>query len=305
MRIGVLTLCLGTVLLGLSGCATKPVVATNRPLAEMKYIDMRGDPYLKLVSINKKPVEFLMAFDSGTKETVFFETEKANTLLRYPVSRMYLRGQAGGKEEIKPITLHVHPRLKEKKVLDRTGTPYADFDGILGSDLFRAYSVVVKPRQKLLQFYKPDTTLPGFSYVPLEYNSYFQLGYIYADISVNKGEPPVRTQLLVDTGLAFDLSLQKESNPAFSKINAFRKQRVMTSYGVKYNEVGKVSGIRIGDIFNEHDVEVMLSYDLGNWKEAYGILGWKQMKNYDIHIDFKGGRLGFAPLTDGKGQPSN
>jgi len=297
MRRVVLTLCLGTVLTLISGCATDTAVVTNRPLAEMHYISMRGDPYLKLVSMNKEPLEFLMAFDSGTKETVFFETEKANALLRYPVSRMYLKGQAGGKEKNKPISLHVHPRLKEKKVLDRTGTPYAEFDGILGSDLFRAYSVVVKPRQELLQFYKPDTLLPGFSYVPLEYNSYFQLGYVYADILVNKGDLPVRTQLLVDTGLAFNLSLQKESDPAFAQINTFRKQRVMTSYGIKYNDVGKISGIRIGDIFNEHDVDVMLAYDLGDWKGAYGILGWKQMRNYDIHIDLKGRRLGFAPLS--------
>ena len=172
------------------------------------------------------------------------------------------------------------------------------FDGVIGRGFFSSLVVEIDYAARLINLHDPrsyEYTGNGMS-LPLEMDS----NYIYVRTQVKAaGRPPVTVRLIVDTGSAGTLTLNKQFAAAHGLLPPAEQLAAANECGMgglaegpSYE--GRLEGLQLGDFTLSNPATFFRHTPVG---EGYdGLLGNLVLRNFKVIFDFSRGRMILEPL---------
>ena len=194
-------------------------------------------------------------------------------------------------------------------VLDLSGYVGMPIHGIIGSDLFRSFVVVIRPEERQLVLHDPATYRAPrgrqWSRIPLVLErdkAYMTVGV--QQLSAGPGAAALPLRLLLDTGAGHALSIETTSDQRLR----LPPQRLRTDLGrgltgLISGSLGRVAAVQLG---RYHLPQVLTSFPdstqvhdrlVGSERQRNGSLGYEVLKRFIIVIDYPHQQLLLRPTA--------
>ncbi len=174
----------------------------------------------------------------------------------------------------------------------------ADFNGIIGQELFRRYLVEIDPQQGKLRLYPPGTDLEEDFEIEHRLRMQGHTPYIMFKSRLPWERRATAKNMMLDSGYPGGLVFWSKKH--FMKVTSLRERKQLEP---KQMGVLTAANVSFGNLYFEN-LPIFISSSVPNQSEDRdGLIGASILAQYRHVIDFEGQRLLLSPVVDEKGDP--
>lgn len=301
---------------GLSACQSTPPSKpkeifkqnTLSKLTEIKSDEVIKTPFkivnnhiLIPVGINgSKPLMFVL--DTGAPITAIAQNHNTRNLKLKLGQKVDVGGAGKGKSSKAYLLQKLNLQVGDIKIDDLIGlwlptgiipnfSKEEDmyFDGIIGYDLLRSYSVHINHDLGVIELYSKATSprnISEWQKLPLQ----FENNHPYVNVAITSNDyDETDIKLLLDTGSTNSLNLSPDTHPNIEWPDQFY---ITKSKGLSGEEIDHNAPINQLNIANFRVYDFITSYS-GGWDKAssQGILGNALLSHFNLWFDYQGKNL--------------